>query len=208
MKEFNGAKHTIGIFLILIIFISCKESSSKRDNGQSYVQESGSVQQPTYAEQEQARLENLRIEMQKAEEEKKQLQRQQYILAINKLLAEDDEVGRITNKDYITTAPKMRQLDISKCPTDFAAAYIRHIQAWEKGAEVKQAYLKLKEYSDLVLVARLLQPITGAKDEAFEDYEAAETEIGRLAKEAEEEVKSTWRDIEYIAVGYGATMPK
>lgn len=52
------------------------------------------------------------------------------------------------SKTMVDAVPQMRQVDTSRCPNDFRAAYLNHIQACEVLAEVEQKAHRLKSESE------------------------------------------------------------
>lgn len=105
-------------------------------------------------------------------------------------------------------AQRMRAIDLSKCPNDFAAAYVAHIHAWERRAELENAryaYLSQLETSGAVidsLIRGLGDPFGPAKD-----YIAARDKFTADFNDVQKEIMQTFQRVEEIAAANGITLP-
>ena len=75
-------------------------------------------------------------------------------------------------------------------------------------ARIQQAFIKLREQSDLAIVAGMVATLTEAKASPFSDYLEAEAELDRLGRQADQEITETWQVLERLTISYGGELPK
>jgi hypothetical protein len=129
-------------------------------------------------------------------------------LAIERVMQADRQAF-VGFQHYSEIVPRMRQIDLTGCPNEFQAAYLAHIHAWEEVEQVLRAYEQLNSddnhsalfwesvlrgfIGDLVTIpARLLEQT----QELDKNYAAAQ-----------QQVETTYRRLEEIAVSQGAKLP-
>lgn len=135
-------------------------------------------------------------------------QRQNYIRAINSVLNADAEARNTSNGDHALCASKMRDIDISQCPSDFATVYVEHLQAWEYSAKIRKDKKALKEQEGAAVAGGILTTVAGSNATPYSDYVKAVKEMEQLAVHANDEIRRTWKIVERTAVSHGATLPK
>ena len=134
-------------------------------------------------------------------------QRQLHIRSINTVLIADAAAARTSDGDYSLTAKKMRQIDISECPRDFSVAYIKHIHAWEEGARVQRARKQLKKQGLVAITTGLIAASLGIPFFEFDDILNADKELNALGQRASDNIRTTFNEVEILAVSYGGTLP-
>ncbi len=58
--------------------------------------------------------------------------------AVNDVLQQDSKNGAIHDGNDSLIVVGMRAIDLSKCPRDFAVAYVDHMHAWEHSADIQE----------------------------------------------------------------------
>src|ERR1700761_5092079 len=136
-------------------------------------------------------------------------QKKEYATNITDCLAADVKASTESNGDYTLLTQAMRRIDLSKCPTDFATAYLDHIHAWEDAAKIQRARKELNSDENVksTLFLSLWSDIFNTKDTPITDALEASNELRRKAAEASEKIRITFQDVEHIAVSYGGTLP-
>jgi hypothetical protein len=151
-------------------------------------------------------------ELSPQERQEQELRRQlleiQYADATTTVLKLDAPLYQMYKSDLGVMCARMRDIDLSSCPRDFKLAYLDHIHAWEDMARIQQAFIKLREQSDLAIVAGMVATLTEAKASPFSDYLEAEAELDRLGRQADEEITETWQVLERLTISYGGELPK
>lgn len=105
---------------------------------------------------------------------------------------------------------RMRAIDLSKCPKDFAAAYVAHIHAWELLADVEQqgrAY-DANFNSGGAMVESFLRGFIGDPFGKTNESIAARNQLVTNYNSAQQQIKQTFQRVEELAVSHGAKMPK
>lgn len=176
---------TFGLILVSVVFCSCKDSSNQ------------SVTQANTA------AVNSLLAAQKNEV----LQKQAYAKSITECLVENQKTFSF-NTEARTEA--MRNIDLSKCPTDFASVYMKYIHAWEDAALIQRAQKDLISDQNIESTAlqSLLANIFKTNDSPISDAVQASYALNQKANEAEQNIHKTYEEVEDIAVYYGATLPK
>ena len=133
---------------------------------------------------------------------------QRQIAAIERVLLADQQTSSQV-KHYTGVIPYMRGIDLTDCPAEFKAAFLAHIHAWEDAIAVLQEAEEFASqtnqnqifwesfvrgfFGDVVTVPnQVLQQNQDLQDR----YEKAHQEVG-----------TTYRRVEEIAVAHGATLP-
>ena len=131
---------------------------------------------------------------------------QKAITALLQLNAENIASG---GNDYSRIVAGMRKLSLSRCPRDFAAAYVDYIHAWEDAAEIQNAWNKAESNENIkdLIGTELLQKLFGSNQDAINDAAAVERRLKSAASDAQEDIKKTHNKVEHIAATYGATLP-
>ncbi len=131
------------------------------------------------------------------------LHRAKYKAAIEKALHENALTGAEPTDLH---ASAMRKVDLSDCPDDFRAAYVKHIHALEAKSKVRQAHAELDHESDAdaEIVAGTLAALFGTYDTPWRDQVAAVKELDKLEWGATAEAGATLREIDEVASRYGA----
>lgn len=127
-----------------------------------------------------------------------------YKLAIEKALQMDLLTGTHATSEH---THGMRSIDLSDCPADFRVAYMAHIHAWDEAAAVMAANDKLNSNEDSDAIAGGLAAIFGSDATPWQDHLNAKENIGRLAAQADADIKSTFNQVELLAAAYGAKVP-
>lgn len=108
---------------------------------------------------------------------------------IQRVLQEDQGAG--SHDDPAEVVARMKAISMTGCPADFREAYYDHIRAWQMKRDVKAA----------------LDGITPA--EGFLDGAIKVLGVAALATrdlDASQQISTTFRDVERLAVRYGARL--
>lgn len=178
--------------LLLAIMTSCKQPHSTSDNQQINLVDTV-AQGPTEAE-------------------KQEIARQKNAASIETVLQEDSTVAiAAENRGNNTAISKaMRQIDITSCPTDFQAAYVDHIHAWEDSGKIQTAWNKLESDDNIndVLLRSILEDVVGSDATPIKDAVDAEKFLKEAKIEASAKISETFKQVEHIAATYGAKLPQ
>ena len=127
--------------------------------------------------------------------------------AIEKVLKLDRFTGfeaeSATNVIY-----KMRQIDLGKCPSDFRAAYVQHIHAWEELVSLEQEVKLIN--GRMTAVPTVLESFIRGFVFDFSMLFEANDQAGELQQRfiaGAEKVRDSFQKVEKIAVGYGVMLP-
>jgi hypothetical protein len=133
------------------------------------------------------------------------IQNAMYKSAIEKALQQDSLTGTDPTMEH---AANMRKIDLSDCPPEFRVAYMKHIEAWEEAAKVRQAKTELDNQADAAAAAGVLATLFDSNATPWNDHLRAEQEVQRLDVLASADIHSTWETLEQIASKYGAQVPQ
>lgn len=142
-----------------------------------------------------------------SEEEKTKLAYKENITA---LLIADAGLSTFTKHDATLQAAAMRKFDLSKYPPDFSAAYVDHIHAWEDLARVDKALMQLSSEENIneLLSQEVMNEIFGTGASPILDAMELENKLNERRQIIGENILATFREVERIAVTYGATLPR
>ncbi len=123
----------------------------------------------------------------------------QYKAAITKVLEIDHDAGRAGSRKE--TVRRMKEIDLSMCPSDFADAYRRHLWAWENSLDNTGGELGMAlgvaagagENQDNVAGALLLGIIGGVVG------------TGIQSASQQDAISSTWDEVKRVARKYGVS---
>lgn len=140
-------------------------------------------------------------------EQKAEEQKAAYAANITALLQADHDISG--SGDYTEYSTAMRKLNLSGCPTDFAAAYVDHIHAWEEAGLIQRAQKQLNSDENIkaTIVASVLADLLGADAAPIHDAAEAEAELKKGMENALLKVRETFNKVEHLAANYGATLP-
>jgi len=95
----------------------------------------------------------------------------------------------------------MQLIDLSDCPRDFRAAYLEHVQAWRKAAELQRGLDQITDRSGKIArtTTSLARPLESL-DQAHQ-----KSAMERLAKKAQSQVKASFDQVKTIAASYDVT---
>jgi hypothetical protein len=104
----------------------------------------------------------------------------------------------------------MRAIDTSGCPTDFQAAYLAHIHAWEKmgQVEIEAAAFKSDREGAGDFVEGFIRGFLGDPMGKANEIHEAQNQLQKEYQEAGQEIKQTFNQVQEMAVKYGAKLPK
>lgn len=210
LKDYKALIGVLGI--ALVIFAMWNTSKSDEPQKQTLVATANPSNEQSEISTRHAQIEADRREQLRVQDSIKHEQElERYIYAINTVLREDNEIGlRYNRQDPIQISAGMREIDLSHCPRDFAVAYVAHIQAWEKSAQIYGALKKLNSedsYID-VLKTQAWQSILGINASAIRDAVDADRLLREALVRASNDVHNTYNQVELIATSYGATLVK
>lgn len=133
-----------------------------------------------------------------------------YSSAITKVLQQDATRPSNWNGDKAVVVDIMRQIDLSQCPNDFSKAYVDHIHAWERAADIQQVLMLVRSDDNVkqALIDTALQKIFGSESNALADALEQEAALKQAEAESSKQIKTTFEQVESIAAGYGASLPK
>lgn len=115
--------------------------------------------------------------------------------AIESVLAQD----ALTTEEATSVAEivqRMKSIDTSDCPADFREAYYRHIRAWQGMAE--QVASEPQSFGEGFLYG-LIKGFEG-------DYTGGLGEINEARNYCSQQIKTTFQEVEAIAIRYGARL--
>lgn len=101
---------------------------------------------------------------------------------------------------------QQRDISLSGCPTEFVTAYIEHVRAWEDFGDTLRNRPQIPSGMEALVggfIRGMMGDITGG---AGEIQASIQSWINQL-KEAEGQVKSSWRNVEDVAIRHGAQLP-
>lgn len=112
----------------------------------------------------------------------------------------DEIARRISN--YVQSAKKA--LNFDELPSDFVSAYISHLNAWKQKAQEIANHPDMGFWSNVFegFLRGLCGDFTGG---AFEK-EAIQNEWVSRLNQHEEDINSTWNDVEAVAAKYGVNV--
>lgn len=127
------------------------------------------------------------------------------VASIERVLRQDNSAAE-NAENVQEVVGNMRSIRISGCPADFREAYVAHIHAWESLAEVEQQAIAVGEhYSSGEAIAEAFirgafgDPL-GKAGEAI----AADRQVQWNYNYAQEQIRTTYQDVERVAARYGA----
>ena len=131
-----------------------------------------------------------------------------YVEAIESVLRQDARCADGT-PSAITADSRMRSIDTSKCPTDFRAAYLIHIHAWDAKANNEQKASDLLKQStfESVVGETIVRTFMGDPFGKSKELTTAANTFQQIDEEADRQIVSTWNQVESLAVQYGAKLP-
>ena len=129
--------------------------------------------------------------------------------AIESVLKQDRTTGT-GSRSVLEVVNRMRAINTSECPNDFAAAYVSHIHAWEAMVEVERQAIAFKADREGAgdFVEGFIRGFCGDPLGKANEFRDAKTQLQSNYQAAREQVKQTFNHVEEVAVGYGAQLPK
>lgn len=127
--------------------------------------------------------------------------------AIEAVLVADTNAGRLGSAD--ATARAMRAIDLSGAPGDFQSAYVAHIQAWEREAELLRQWRELTsdDRQGAAVAAGVICGLLDCPARPIGDQIDSEAAMKRQIATASEQISESFRQVERIAALYGAQRP-
>ena len=164
------------------------------------------IRQANEAQAAQAHADSIKLALQE-EELRKERQQTLYKTEITSVLHQDASV--VATGIYYDRVAKMRMFDLSKCPNDFSAAFVDHIHAWERAAEIQRALKRFESDDNIqtVLATAFWQKLFGSDEDAFRDAKVVDAKLKSALGDANENISNTYDKVEHIAATYGATLP-
>jgi hypothetical protein len=156
-----------------------------------------------------AKVEQEKIDLKKQEDEKAAKDKAAYKEAIETALKTDDITSAI--EYYRDRVAAMQQIDTSKCPSDYRAAYVEHIFAWKYAADVQDAVIEFKKSTDMngVVASGVIMAVLGGDGSApLRDVMTVAAKLEEKGGEAHKRIQDSFQKVEQIAVSYGAALPK
>jgi hypothetical protein len=105
---------------------------------------------------------------------------------------------------------RMRAIDMSGCPNDFREAYLGNIHAWEAMAVVEQQAKQFADennsigtYVESFVRGMMMDPFGKANE-----IKQTQNQLQQDYNSAQQQIRQTFNQVEEIAVGYGANLPK
>lgn len=107
-------------------------------------------------------------------------------------------------------ASRMRAINTTGCPRDFAAAYLTHVHAWETMAEVEREIIAFHAHSQSgeVMAEAFIRGFLGDPFGKVSELAALHGDIGRRAHGAQQQIRVTFQDVERVAVNHGARLQR
>jgi len=131
------------------------------------------------------------------------------------------EIAKLSSRTAATAINQysrgLRQIDMSKTPTDFQVAYLEHVQAWESLSEEmtrKPEAADIGALSGLIsAVAAHAHPIAAAAlaflgNDANKASRTIAPSRNELKEAAHRRIRETWNKIELVAVEHGVDLRK
>ena len=128
-----------------------------------------------------------------------------YAPAIEAALLVDD--GTVSHGVTQARVDAMRAIDVSRTPTDFREAYLEHIFAWERRVRAERAWRELTsdENTGPVVIGGIVCAAIGCERNPIDTRVEAEERLKAEIRAAQDQVSSTFQDVQRIAVRYGAS---
>ncbi len=123
----------------------------------------------------------------------------QYKSAISKVLELDYVAGRADSREE--TLRRMKQIDLSMCPSDFADAYRRHLRAWENSLDNSGAELGVA-LGATAGAGKNQDNVAGA---IFLGLLGGVVGAGIQSANHQEAISATWDEVKRIAKKYGVS---
>jgi hypothetical protein len=138
--------------------------------------------------------------------QQEEMARQQRVAAIERILRADQDANRLGDSRRV--APAMRAIDTTGAPDDFRSAYLVHVQAWEDAARVDAvlADLNSEETARNAVGLSILATLLGADATPIGDLTEALATARARRTTAGENIRSTFQEVERIAVAQGAQL--
>ncbi|MFO0787113.1 MAG: hypothetical protein U0573_12275 [Phycisphaerales bacterium] len=129
--------------------------------------------------------------------------------SIERVLAADATTHSGANSVAEVVA-RMRSIDFEGCPTNFQAAYVAHIHAWETMAAVEQEAKSFQDdyNSGGAMVESFIRGFLGDPFGKVQEGMAAQNQLQRDYQQAAQQIRDTYYRVEEIAVARGARLPK
>ena len=133
---------------------------------------------------------------------------QRQIAAIERVLLADQQTSsQVQHSSGVI--PYMRGIDLTDCPVEFKAAFLAHIHAWEEAIAVLQ---EAEEFASQTnqnqifwesFVRGFFGDVVTVPNQVLQQNQDLQSRY----EKAHQEVGTTYRRVEEIAVAYGATLP-
>lgn len=118
--------------------------------------------------------------------------------------------GETINEEFNNAAKIIRNytkqakaIDLSRVPNEFAAAYYRHLSAWEEFATAFERCPLIPSLWDSLLEGAL-RGLAGDPTGGYFEKEAAHNEYTRELEARHDQTIKTWREVVAIAIQHGA----
>lgn len=133
---------------------------------------------------------------------------QRQIAAIERVLLADQQTSsQVQHSSGVI--PYMRGIDLTDCPVEFKAAFLAHIHAWEEAIAVLQEAEEFASQSNQnkifweSFVRGFFGDVVTVPNQVLQQNQDLQSRY----EKAHQEVGTTYRRVEEIAVAYGATLP-
>jgi len=196
---------TIFTVAVLGMFLAVSACGPSEQEKQAQAAQLAAQQAAEQAKQAQA----AELAKQQAEQERIAQQQAAYKTAIETVLKANAGLSSTSGQSQTAHAQAMRAIDLTACPTDFAAAYTTHIQAWERAGNIQKSLGELKSDANVTrtVAESILGDITGSKQKPIGQAVALNKRLTVQHAEANTQITETFNEVERIAVTYGATVP-
>lgn len=129
--------------------------------------------------------------------------------AVMEQVLQADHQASVGIKHYSEIVPRMRAISLEGCPSEFRSAYLAHIHAWE---DVEKVLREIEQLSSNDNQSALFweSALRGFFGDVFTIPARILEQANALDQKyatAQQEVKTTYRRLEEIAVSLGATLP-
>lgn len=124
-------------------------------------------------------------------------------VSIRAVLSADAATASIT--DVTARAGAMRAIDLTGCPQEFSVAYIKHVGAWERSAQIENALAELnsRESALVTVGASFISKQLGIGATPIVDHLRESQRLSALRQEAANEVSLTFNQVEAVARAFG-----
>lgn len=119
-------------------------------------------------------------------------------------LSDNEKLDEYARRIFIYTQNAKKSLNYDELPSDFVSAYVSHLNAWQQQAQDVANHPDMDFWSNFFdgFIRGFMGDFTGG---AFEKDAAYNEWVARL-KQHDNDISSTWRDVESVAAKYGVNV--